>query len=193
MFSVLMSQWTTFCLYERTSGAAGQPLGSYQRRASERTVLHEVVAHHAQSMLAELRDADPDLRCGILAHGFTRVRCQTCHDEIVVVFSCKRRGLCPSCTSRRMADRPRTWWIVSCPQPRTASGSLPCPGRCDSCSPAIPPGRDGPARSSFAPSRPGNVASRASAASPPVRGAAVTFVQRFGACAKRSPGSSWSR
>jgi hypothetical protein len=81
-------------------------------------VLHELVARHAQSMLAELRDADPDggglpryverelaayLRCGILAHGFTRVRCQTCHDKSVVAFSCKRRGLCPSCTSRRMA------------------------------------------------------------------------------------------
>jgi len=92
-------------LYERTSGAAGQPLGSYQRRAPERTVLHELVARHAQSMLAELRDADPDggglpryverelaayLRCGVLAHGFTRVRCQTCHDEIVVAFSCKQ-------------------------------------------------------------------------------------------------------
>lgn len=73
-------------LYERTSGAAGQPLGSYQRRAPERTVLHELVARLAQSLRAELRDADPDggglpryverelaayLRRGVLAHGFT--------------------------------------------------------------------------------------------------------------------------
>src|SRR5262245_39917331 len=36
--------------------------------------------------------------------GFTRVRCQACDDEIVVAFSCKRRGICPSCTARRMAD-----------------------------------------------------------------------------------------
>jgi hypothetical protein len=131
-------------LYERTSGAAGQPLGSYQRRAPERTVLHELVARHAQSLLAELRDADPDggglpryverelaayLRCGVLAHGFTRVRCQTCHDEIVVAFSCKRRGLCPSCTSRRMADTaahlvdrilplaPYRQWVFTVPKP----------------------------------------------------------------------------
>jgi hypothetical protein len=70
-------------------------------------------------MLAELRDADPEggglpryverelaayLRCGILAHGFCRVRCQTCRNEIVVAFSCKSRGICPSCTARRMAD-----------------------------------------------------------------------------------------
>jgi hypothetical protein len=34
--------------------------GRYQRRAPVRTVLHELVARHAQSMLAELRDAYPD-------------------------------------------------------------------------------------------------------------------------------------
>jgi hypothetical protein len=71
-------------LYERTSGAAGQPLGDYRRRAPERTVLHELVALHAQTLLAELRDVDPEsgglpryverelavyLRCGVLAHG----------------------------------------------------------------------------------------------------------------------------
>jgi hypothetical protein len=71
-------------LYERTSGAAGKPLAGYHRRTPERTVLHELVDQHAQTMLAELRDADPDggglpryverelaayLRCGILAHG----------------------------------------------------------------------------------------------------------------------------
>jgi hypothetical protein len=45
--------------YERTSGAAGQPLrGSYERRTPERTVLHELVSRYAQTMLAELRDAD---------------------------------------------------------------------------------------------------------------------------------------
>ncbi|MBA3396692.1 MAG: transposase zinc-binding domain-containing protein [Deltaproteobacteria bacterium] len=55
------------------------------------------------------------LRCGILAHAFARVRCQTCRDEIVVAFSCKRRRICPSCTARDPAYRPargrlwRTW------------------------------------------------------------------------------------
>lgn len=47
-------------LYERTFGAAGQPLGGYRRQVPERTVLHELVAGHAQTLLAELRDADPD-------------------------------------------------------------------------------------------------------------------------------------
>ena len=45
-------------IYERLSGAAGQPLGrGYQRREPERTVLHELVSRHAQTMLAELRAA----------------------------------------------------------------------------------------------------------------------------------------
>jgi len=84
-------------LYERTSGAAGQPLAGYRRREPERTVLHELVARYGQTMLAEVRAADPEdnrlphhverelteyLRCGVLAHGFARVRCTTCHDEI---------------------------------------------------------------------------------------------------------------
>lgn len=36
----------------------------------------------------------------------SRVRCGSCGDEHLVGFSCKRRGVCPSCTSRR-ARRPR--------------------------------------------------------------------------------------
>ncbi len=131
-------------LYERSSGAAGRALSGYRRRTPERTVLHELVARHAQTMLAELRDADPDggglpryverelaayLRCGILAHGFCRVRCQTCRDEIVVAFSCKSRGICPSCTARRMADTaahlvtrvlpraPFRQWVFTVPKP----------------------------------------------------------------------------
>jgi hypothetical protein len=37
------------------------------------------------------------LDCGILARGFLRV-------ELLVAFSCKGRGFCPSCGGRRMAD-----------------------------------------------------------------------------------------
>src|SRR5262249_2347895 len=44
------------------------------------------------------------LGCGILANGFARVRCTACGDELLVAFSCKGRGFCPSCTSRRRYD-----------------------------------------------------------------------------------------
>src|SRR2546425_5163044 len=40
------------------------------------------------------------LQCGILAHGFLRLGCDTCQKELLLPFSCKRRGFCPSCARR---------------------------------------------------------------------------------------------
>jgi hypothetical protein len=42
--------------------------------------------------------------CGILVRGFCRVHCTACGKDDVVAFSCKRRGFCPSCGTRRMVD-----------------------------------------------------------------------------------------
>jgi hypothetical protein len=42
------------------------------------------------------------LACGIHAHGFLGARCSSCCKEILVAFSCKLRGVCPSCNARRM-------------------------------------------------------------------------------------------
>lgn len=50
------------------------------------------------------RELGDYLRCGILAHGFCRVHCAQCGENELVAFSCKRRGFCPSCGARRMAD-----------------------------------------------------------------------------------------
>ncbi len=47
---------------------------------------------------------DTFLECGILAHGFLRLRCGDCSPDKLVAFSCKRRGFCPSCGARRMAQ-----------------------------------------------------------------------------------------
>jgi len=44
------------------------------------------------------------LDCGVLAKGFVRVRCPECGYDTAVSFSCKERGLCPSCTVRRMDE-----------------------------------------------------------------------------------------
>lgn len=44
------------------------------------------------------------LRCGLLTHGFARVSCTTCRNDLLVAWSCRRRGVCPSCSGRRMAD-----------------------------------------------------------------------------------------
>jgi len=69
------------------------------------------------------------LPCGILAHGFLRLGCDTCKQELLLPFSCKRRGFCPSCAGRRMAQMaahlvegvipwvPTRPWVVSVPIP----------------------------------------------------------------------------
>jgi hypothetical protein len=75
-----------------------------------------------------VREFEKFLACGLLCYGFVRVRCDTCAEERLVAFSCKTRGFCPSCTSRRMAntaanlaDRilpivPYRQWILSLPR-----------------------------------------------------------------------------
>jgi hypothetical protein len=44
------------------------------------------------------------LDCGLLGHGFARVRCGSCHAEFLVAFRCKGRHFCPSCHARRLAE-----------------------------------------------------------------------------------------
>src|SRR5438445_590854 len=80
---------------------------------SEKSLLHETVRAHLKTFLAEMEqdgsglprfvvaEFERSLRCGILAHGFARVRSIACGDELLVAFSCNR-GICPSCTTRRM-------------------------------------------------------------------------------------------
>lgn len=43
------------------------------------------------------------LACGILTHGFARVRCGACRHEFLLAFSCKCRYFCPSCHAKRLA------------------------------------------------------------------------------------------
>ena len=69
------------------------------------------------------------MQCGILAYGFLRLGCDTCQQELLLPFSCKRRGFCPSCAARRMAQTaahlveqvipwvPTRQWVVSVPVP----------------------------------------------------------------------------
>jgi hypothetical protein len=44
------------------------------------------------------------LDCGLLEHGFARVRCGTCRAEFLVAFRCKGRHFCPSCHARRLTE-----------------------------------------------------------------------------------------
>jgi ribosomal protein S27E len=74
------------------------------------------------------QEFDAYLKCGRLEEGFLRVRCEQCHAEKLVAFSCKKRGFCPSCGGRRMAEtaalladevlpeRPLRQWVLSLPR-----------------------------------------------------------------------------
>ncbi len=42
--------------------------------------------------------------CGVWDSGFARVRCRKCPEEFLVAFSCRGRGLCPSCGAKRAAE-----------------------------------------------------------------------------------------
>ena len=64
---------------------------------------HPLAAHVEQT----LREA---VTCGNPAYGFRRIHCVGCGLDRVVGFSCKRRGVCPSCGGRRMSQR-AAWWV----------------------------------------------------------------------------------
>jgi len=49
---------------------------------------------------------DAFLECGTLARGFLRLRWGNCGHDKLVVFSCKRRGFCPSCGGARRVTHP---------------------------------------------------------------------------------------
>jgi hypothetical protein len=96
----------------------GRARSTYIRRRPEDTVLHRVVREHLETFLAEAQRRDGGdglpafverefrecLSCGVLARGFARFRCTDCQREILVAFSCKGRGFCPSGCGRRMAE-----------------------------------------------------------------------------------------
>ena len=118
-------------------------VATYEPRDPSHTVLYRVIAEHLETFLASLatdpnarglpayvqREFSDYLQCGILAHGFLRLGCDTCKQEVLLAFSCKRRGFYPSCAGRRMAQTaahlvervipwvPTRQWVVSVPIP----------------------------------------------------------------------------
>jgi hypothetical protein len=121
----------------------------YAHRRPDESVLYGVVQAELEGFLAQAqarerpvprfveRELRAFLACGILAHGFVRVRCDACASERLVAFACKGRGFCPSCGGRRMADTaahlvdrvlPQVLvrqWVLSLPFSRTGSQTPP--------------------------------------------------------------------
>ena len=108
----------------------------YQPRDAERAVLYRVIDEHLEAFLETARcHADGSglpafveqefrdfLTCGVLAHGFARLRCTDCAFERLVPFSCKGRGFCPSCGGRRMTECAARLVDEVLPRCRCASG-----------------------------------------------------------------------
>ena len=119
----------------------GDRAARYARHRPKQTLLYQIVGARYPEFLAELaardrtlpvsvqREFEDYLTCGRLEHGFLRVRCGDRHAERRVAFSCKRRGFCPSCGARCMAESaaplvdeifsqlPIRPWVLSVPFP----------------------------------------------------------------------------
>lgn len=104
-------------------------------------MLYNVVEEYAEAFFAQLGEEGASLpafvheeferylRCGRLEEGFLRVVCTGCRNEHLVAFSCKCRGICPSCGARRMVESaaglvehvlphvPVRQWVLSFPWP----------------------------------------------------------------------------
>jgi ribosomal protein S27E len=115
------------------------PQPPHERHRPEKTLLYRIVDRYYPEFRAYMaeqgrslpyhvqKEFDEYLKCGRLEHGFLRVQCSTCHHEQLVAFSCKRRGFCPSCGARRMAEsaallvdevlphEPIRQWVLSFP------------------------------------------------------------------------------
>ncbi len=110
----------------------------YRPRRPERTRLYQTIQNELESWL-EIRSLEDlpvfvekefrsFLRCGILAYGFARAHCSHCGYDFLVAFSCKGRGFCPSCNTKRMAETaayltdrvfpkvPIRQWVLSFPK-----------------------------------------------------------------------------
>jgi len=114
---------------------------TYERHRPEQTLLYQLIEKHYPALIEQLdaqgknlplhvhQEFEAYLKCGRLEHGFLRVRCDNCQFERLVAFSCKKRGFCPSCGARRMAetaalladevfpDVPLRQWVISFPFP----------------------------------------------------------------------------
>jgi len=81
----------------------------------EKTPLHKVVSECFKGWLDDRSAREQPvagygeqefrgyLTCGLLCFRFTRAGCTRCTQTFVVAFSCKARGVCPSCNGRHMA------------------------------------------------------------------------------------------
>ena len=99
--------------------SAREQAAKYSRRRPEETPLYRIIYHYREQfeysweeLFSErygilrdevLRAFDRYLDCGILKHGCALACCENerCNHSMLIAFSCKRRGVCPSCQAKR--------------------------------------------------------------------------------------------
>ena len=130
-----------------------------QTRGVAGDLLHQIVREGLPVFLRQLEDRERTLPrfvrrelerfslCGDPTEGFAWLFCEGCDHHVLVPFSCRGRGFCPSCGGRRMAERAAHWidhvlphvgvrqWVLTVPDSTfwvrsSARASLPHPGAC---------------------------------------------------------------
>ncbi len=133
--------------HSHASGLACAKPKLYNPRHPERTLLYQTIAENFETWheLASAGQFDGQgdhhtpkpfvrqafrkyLECGIFAQGFARAWCDDCGHDYFVAYSCKGRGVCPSCNTRRMVETaahltdhvfpslPVRQWVLSVPK-----------------------------------------------------------------------------
>ncbi len=107
----------------------------YERHRPERTLLYQLVEEHYPALKVHLtaqgstlpgyveREFEDYLACGRLENGFLRVRCDSCHAERLVAFSCKRRGFAPAAVLGAWPRARPYLWTRCFPYSQYANGS----------------------------------------------------------------------
>jgi len=108
----------------------------YNQRNPANTVLHGAVRGNLNKWCRQDEQIssyakivfEKYLKCGIPAHGFARVHCDKCSRDFFLPFSCRQRGVCPSCATKRMVEVaaylcdsvfpriPVRQWVISFPK-----------------------------------------------------------------------------
>ena len=133
--------------HSHAGGQSGSKPKLYNPRHPERTLFYQTIAEHFETWQALASAGQFDgqgdhhtpkpyvrqtfrkyLECGIFAHGFARAWCDDCGHDYFVDYSCKGRGVCPSCNTRRMVETaahltdhvfprlPVRQWVLSVPK-----------------------------------------------------------------------------
>jgi hypothetical protein len=109
--------------HSHAGGPAGAKAKLYNPRHPECTLLCQTIFEHFEIWFELASAGQPNgqgdhhtpkpyvrqafckyLECGIFSHGFARAWCDDCGHDYFMAYSCKGRGVCPSCNTRRMVE-----------------------------------------------------------------------------------------